>query len=70
MRCSQYKNLDNYFHIMMPTKKSELLQQNRVSEGYTVQAPTTQKNKSYQDEFKRSYEYGVKDAKIVETQKV
>jgi len=69
MRCSQYKNLNNYFHIMMPSKKSELLQ-NRVSEGYTVQAPTTQKNKSYRDEFKRNYEYGIKDAKIVETQKV
>ena len=68
MRCSQYKNLDNYFHIMMPSKKSELLQ-NRVYEGYTVQAPTTQKNKSYLDEFKRNYEYGIKDAKIVETQK-
>jgi len=69
MRCSQYKNLDNYFHIMMPSKKSELLQ-NRVSEGYTVQAPTKNKIPNYQDEFKRNYEYGVKDAKIVETQKV
>ena len=69
MRCSQYKNLDNYFHIMMPSKKSELLQQNRVSEGYTVQAPTTQKNKSYQDEFKRSYEYGVTTSNDIRSKK-
>ena len=47
----------------MPSKKSELLQKNNLSEGYTVQAPTKNKIPSYQDEFNRKYEYGIKDAK-------
>lgn len=64
MKCSDYKNLGNYYNIMMPTKKEQLtplIGSMPPPEMYTGDNAKQAKinNESFSTQYMQNYKYGV-----------